>query len=67
MATPLAKSKEFPVNSREVDCLDVEVTTRTLSARDSHALLDLLESDPEPTKEAVEAFARYRKEVRRIS
>ena len=62
MATQLAKNIEFPVNSKEVDCLEYEETaTRTLSAHDSHALIEILNSDIEPSDAAVETFARYKR------
>ena len=65
MATRLAKQIEFPVNSKDskdVDCLEYEeTTTRTLSTRDSHALLEILNSDIEPSDAAIEAFARYKR------
>ena len=62
MATRLAKNIEFPVNSKEVDRLECEETaTRTLSTRDSHALLEILNSDIEPSDADVEAFARYKR------
>jgi uncharacterized protein (DUF1778 family) len=37
---------------------------RTLSARDSEALLEMLDNPPEPTAEALEAMKRFRETVR---
>ena len=64
MATRLAKPIEFAVNSKEIECIEFEeAPNRTLSTRDSHALLELIESDPEPTEASKAAFARYRNRV----
>ena len=60
MATRLAKL-EVPVNSKDVQCIEFEESySRSLSARDSNELRNLLLSEAEPTDAAVQAFKRYK-------